>query len=114
MCRTLLSRNRKGKLFVNRSSDRMMLQFMNEGLMIYLPDSSDLVDIKLAEFNTPVKLEVLDDRDVVLDSKTIDRDNSTEWLRLKGNGFSIDTVRLSGGGNEGSLVEICARVVQNP
>lgn len=86
---------------------------MGEGLIIDFPRSANLVKLKVAEFASPVALEVLDGRDHVLETKTVDRDNSTELLRLRQETFSIDKIRLSGGSNEGGLVSICAQVSQN-
>lgn len=107
------SLDREGNLFVNHSGKVVALQFMGEGLIIDFPRSANLVKLKVAEFASPVALEVLDGRDHVLETKTIDRDNSTELLRLRQETFSIDTIRLSGGSNEGGLVSICAQVSQN-
>lgn len=107
------SLDREGNLFVNHSGKVVALQFMGEGLIIDFPRSANLVKLKVAEFASPVALEVLDGRDHVLEAKTIDRDNSTELLRLRQETFSIDKIRLSGGSNEGGLVSICAQVSQN-
>lgn len=111
------SLDREGNLFVNHSSGEpekvVALQFMGEGLIIDFPKSANLVKLKVAEFASPVALEVLDGRNHVLEAKTIDRDNSTELLRLRQETFSIDKIRLSGGSNEGGLVSICAQVSQN-
>lgn len=107
------SLDREGNLFVNHSGKVVALQFMGEGLIIDFPSSANLVKLKVAEFASPVALEVLDGRDHVLETKTIDRDNSTELLRLRQETFSIDKIRLSGGSNEGGLVSICAQVSQN-
>ena len=105
------SLHRSGRLFVNQSSDDVKaLQFMNEGLTIDFPGSAELVEVELAEFASPIVLEVLGKDGKVLDTRSIDRDNTTELLRVREEQFAIYQIRLSGGHNEGGVVSVCAQV----
>ncbi len=99
-----------GRLLVNKSDDVKVLQFMNEGLTIDFPEPAKLVEIKLAEFASPIILHVLGSNDQILATKPIDRDNSTELLRFRREGYVIYQIRLLGGKNEGGVVSICAHV----
>lgn len=104
------SRHPKGHLFVNRSGRLKVLQFMNEGLTIDFPNVARKIEIKLADFHTPIKLDVLGDNVHILESRTINRNNSTELSTIKKSSFSIHKIMLSGGGNEGGLESVCAEI----
>lgn len=104
------SHHRTGRLFVNQSGRIKVLQFMHEGLTIDFPKAASVVKIELADFHKPIKLDVLGGDDHMLMSKTIDKDNSTELLRVKRNSYSIHKIVLSGGGNEGGIESVCANL----
>lgn len=104
------SRHPTGRLFVNQSGRVKALQFMDQGLTVDFPSFARMVEIKLADFFTPIKLEILGDNNRILESRVVDRDNSTELSIIKKNSFSIYKIILSGGGNEGGLESICAEL----
>lgn len=104
------SHDPEGRLFVNQSGSIKVLQFMDEGLTIDFSDYARKTKIKLAEFHQPIRLDVLGKNDSILETRTIDRENSTELLRVKQNSFSISKIKLSGGGNEGGVESVCAEI----
>lgn len=104
------SLHRTGRLFVNKAGEIQVLQFMNEGLRVELPNAARMVEIKVADFYLPVNFDALGENNLILESKTIDRDNSTEWFKVRRNSFSIYKIELRGGGNEGGVERVCAEI----
>ena len=105
------SHHQRGHLFINQSGTTKVLQFMDEGLTIDFPDAANVVEIKLADFHLPIELYVLGVDDKVFETRTVDRENSTELLRLRRETFSITRIKLLGGGNEGGIERVCAQVI---
>jgi hypothetical protein len=83
------------------------LEFRKTGVTAELPTPSCSVTVVVGGWKSPVKVEALDATGNLIAAKTTPSLNQPHELTLTGNG--IARVRLSGGGGEGYLFNICAK-----
>jgi hypothetical protein len=92
-------------LMANSSGSSIGLQFSNDGLLITLPEIARAVRLHVGKFNTDVTVEALAPDGTVQHAKTVVAVNAVEEMTLIG---EIAKVKLTGGGYEGMIVDICA------
>ena len=91
------------KLLINESGGEKGLQFPKEGLMVSLPASVSVADIRACSFADPLKVEALGLTTSAIDSFEV-AGNTCVDFKLRG--FGLEEIRFTGGGNEGLLVSI--------
>lgn len=104
------SLNPKKPLDVNLTDGELFLRFSHDGLAIIFLEPANRVLIEVAKYNTTIILKALDDPGNTLEARTIDVENATTFLDIQRDDYSIDKLILSGGGNEGGVGFICARM----
>ena len=93
--------------FVNVSGGVVGLQFIDAGLEIDLPGPASAVTLDAASFTSrPLTLSALNSSGVAVANATVPGDNTVHNVALSGN--NIVKVTITGGGNEGVLVEVCS------
>ncbi len=98
--------------FVNETIDLLGTlvhgaQFSNTGLRVALPAPADAVEVSIGVFAAPgVQLRAVDAAGVVVDSAFVPADNILHTVTLDGV-TDISRLRFTGGGNEGTIQEIC-------
>jgi hypothetical protein len=99
--------------FVNETVDLLGTlvhgaQFDNAGLRVTLPAPADAVEVSIGVFATPgVQIRAVDAAGVIVDSAFVAADNILHTVTLDGV-QDINRLRFTGGGNEGTIQEICS------
>jgi len=93
--------------FISQQGTGRGLQFPDQGIKIKLPAPSLRVSVSVGVFSQPVKVELLSGRGTVIASMTTSVSNGyqTRVFRVR---RKVTWVVLTGGNNEGILVEVCA------
>src|SRR5258706_60197 len=93
-------------LFANANSttNTIALQFGNGGLRVTLPAEASKVTMHVGSFATDLVIEALAADDTSQGQLTLPGDNTIHEATFTG---SITTLTLTGGNNEGALVDIC-------
>ena len=110
---TFQSLHRSGGLFINdNGSDQrsLSLQFLDDGIEVSFEHLAEWVKIEVTDFHTPIHVQVLGLNGTTLDNRVIDVDNQTRAVAKQDPSGSITGLRLTGGGNEGGIREVCARM----
>lgn len=94
--------------FVNDTAGERGLQFPDTGLEINLPLSAPWVRLRIGQFSSPYQVEAFDPGGTVVATFNMNVPNT--YLNLYLRGPDITYIRMTGGGNEGSLRIICIPV----
>lgn len=98
------NRGTAGSLFVKEALGRRGLQFQKDGVRGTLPSGVDSVLFTAGGFAGPVKVEAKDRTGTVLFSRTLAPAN--QYISTLVHAPGMTHIELTGGGNEGVLVEI--------
>jgi hypothetical protein len=92
--------------FVNDTGGERALQFPDTGLEVDLPVPVPWARLRVGQFSSPYTIEGLDLAGTVVSTFPMNSPNSYRNVRLRGPDLS--RIRFTGGGNEGSIVSLCA------
>jgi len=86
--------------------DTGKLSFPDSGIRIHLPFEADTVEASVATYtHKAIKMEAFNSSGDLLGACTTSEHNKPETLLLKAD--KIDSLQLTGGGNEGLLIRLC-------
>lgn len=85
------------------------VQFMDTGIRVATPSPADTVDVTMGVFHTPfVLIRAYDAAGALVDSAQVPADYIEHTVTLDG-AQDITRLRMTGGGNEAIIEEICAQ-----